>query len=78
MPPDLRDRVLVSAEEDGVYLGTLTASDARRITDIPGFEYQPDWTADGSKLVLRVDDATGTSGGIWSGQRRWIRSRSTA
>jgi len=38
----------------------------RRITNIPGFEYQPDWTADGTKLVLRVDDESGRSGGVWS------------
>ena len=34
----------------------------RRITNIPGFEYQPDWTADGTKLVSRVDDESGRAG----------------
>jgi Tol biopolymer transport system component len=66
MPVDLQDRVLAFAMDDGVYLGRADGSDAHRITDIPGFEYQPDWTADGTKLVLRVDDPFGRSGGVWS------------
>jgi Tol biopolymer transport system component len=49
-----------------VYVGRADGAGVRRITNIPGFEYQPDWTADGTKLVLRVDDESGRSGGVWS------------
>jgi TolB protein len=66
LPDDLKDRVLAFVRDDGVYLGRADGSDVHRITDIPGFEYQPDWTADGTKLVLRVDDQPGQSGGVWS------------
>jgi Tol biopolymer transport system component len=49
-----------------VYVGRADGAGVRRITNIPGFEYQPDWTADGTKLVLRVDDGSGRAGGVWS------------
>ncbi len=66
LPSDLKPRVLAFVLKDGVYLGRADGSDVHRITSIPGYEYQPDWTADGRKLVLRVDDPTGKSGGVWS------------
>jgi len=66
LPDDLRNRVLAFTLEDGVYVGRADGSDVHRITDIPGFEYQPDWTTDGTKLVLRVDDPSGQTGGVWS------------
>jgi Tol biopolymer transport system component len=66
LPDDLKNRVLAFTLEDGVYLGRADGAEVRRITSIPGFEYQPDWTADGTKLVLRVDDPSGHSGGVWS------------
>jgi large repetitive protein len=59
-------RELAFALEDGVYVGSADGSNMRRITDIPGFEYQPNWSSDGTKLLLRVDDESGQSGGVWS------------
>ena len=66
LPHDLRARELAFALEDGVYVGRADGTGIRRITDIPGFEYQPDWSSDGTKLLLRVDDESGRSGGVWS------------
>jgi len=66
LPNDLKNRILAFTLEDGVYVGRADGSQLHRLTDIPGFEYQPDWRADGTKLVLRVDDASGQSGGVWS------------
>ena len=65
-PAELGRRELAFVLADGVYVGRADGGGVRRITNIPGFEYQPDWTADGTKLVLRVDDASGRSGGVWS------------
>jgi Tol biopolymer transport system component len=66
LPDDLAARELAFALEDGVYVGRADGTGIRRITDIPGFEYQPNWSSDGSKLLLRVDDESGQSGGVWS------------
>lgn len=66
LPNDLKHRVLAFVLRDGVYLGRADGSVVHRITNIHGFEYQPDWTTDGRTLALRVDDPTGTSGGVWS------------
>jgi Tol biopolymer transport system component len=66
LPHDLATRELAFALEDGVYVGRADGSVVRRITDIPGFEYQPNWSSDGTKLLLRVDDESGESGGVWS------------
>ena len=66
VPAGLGRRELAFVLADGVYVGRADGAGVRRITNIPGFEYQPDWTADGTKLVLRVDDASGRSGGVWS------------
>jgi Tol biopolymer transport system component len=63
---ELGRRALAFVVADGVYVGRADGGGVRRITNIPGFEYQPDWTADGTKLVLRVDDASGRAGGVWS------------
>jgi Tol biopolymer transport system component len=63
---ELGRRELAFVLADGVYVGRADGAGVRRITNIPGFEYQPDWTADGTKLVLRVDDESGRSGGVWS------------
>jgi len=66
LPDDLRARELAFALEDGVYVGRADGTGIRRITDIPGFEYQPNWSSDGTKLLLRVDNESGQSGGVWS------------
>lgn len=66
LPHDLATRELAFALEDGVYVGRADGTGIRRITDIPGFEYQPNWSSDGTKLLLRVDDESGLSGGVWS------------
>ena len=66
LPHDLATRELAFALEDGVYVGRADGRGIRRITDIPGFEYQPNWSSDGTKLLLRVDDESGLSGGVWS------------
>lgn len=66
LPHDLATRELAFALEDGVYVGRADGTGIRRITDIPGFEYQPNWSSDGRKLLLRVDDVSGKSGGVWS------------
>jgi Tol biopolymer transport system component len=66
LPDDLAARELAFALEDGVYVGRADGTEIRRITDIPGFEYQPNWSSDGTKLLLRVDDESGRSGGVWS------------
>ena len=66
LPHDLRARELAFALKDGVYVGRADGTRIRRITDIPGFEYQPNWSSDGTKLLLRVDDESGESGGVWS------------
>jgi len=63
---ELGRRALAFVLADGVYVGRADGAGVRRITNIPGFEYQPDWTADGTKLVLRVDDGSGRAGGVWS------------
>lgn len=63
---ELGRRALAFVLADGVYVGRADGAGVRRITTIPGFEYQPDWTADGTKLVLRVDDESGRAGGVWS------------
>jgi TolB protein len=64
LPADLRGRTLAFVRKDGVYVGKADGSDMHRITNLAGFEYQPDWTSDGQKLVLRVD--TKTAGGTWT------------
>jgi dipeptidyl aminopeptidase/acylaminoacyl peptidase len=66
VPAELGRRQLAFVLADGVYVGRADGAGVRRITNLPGFEYQPDWTADGTKLVLRVDDQSGRSGGVWS------------
>jgi Tol biopolymer transport system component len=66
LPDDLAARELAFALEGGVYVGRADGTKIRRITDIPGFEYQPNWSSDGTKLLLRVDDESGASGGVWS------------
>jgi Tol biopolymer transport system component len=66
LPEDLATRELAFTLEDGVYVGNADGTGIRRITDIPGFEYQPNWSSDGTKLLLRVDDESGQSGGVWS------------
>ncbi|HYZ10838.1 MAG TPA: hypothetical protein VE962_02985 [Actinomycetota bacterium] len=48
---------------NGIYVARTSGAGERRITEgIPGFEYQPDWSPDGRKLLLRVD---GRQGGVW-------------
>jgi Tol biopolymer transport system component len=66
LPDDLAARELAFALEGGVYVGRADGTKIRRITDIPGFEYQPNWSSDGTKLLFRVDDESGRSGGVWS------------
>src|SRR5207249_4182175 len=66
IPAELGRRELAFALADGVYMARADGAGRRRVTSIPGFEYQPDWSADGTKLVLRVDDEAGRSGGVWS------------
>lgn len=66
LPDGLAARELAFARDDGVYVGRADGTGIRRITDIPGFEYQPNWSSDGTKLLLRVDDESGQSGGVWS------------
>jgi TolB protein len=65
IPADLAGRTLAFVKKDGIYVGRAGGSDVHRITNIRGFEYQPDWTTDASRLVLRVD-TTRRSGGVWS------------
>jgi Tol biopolymer transport system component len=59
----LEQRWLAFARADGVYLARADGSGVKRLTDIPAFEYQPDWSPDGRKLLLRVDAAEGKPGG---------------
>jgi Tol biopolymer transport system component len=66
LPDDLAARELAFALEGGVYVGRADGTKIRRITDIPGFEYQPNWSSDGTKLLFRVDDESARSGGVWS------------
>jgi Tol biopolymer transport system component len=66
LPHDLAGRELAFALRDGIYVGRADGTEIRRITDIPGYEYQPNWSSDGTKLLLRVDDESGASGGVWS------------
>jgi TolB protein len=59
----LEKRWLAFSLSDGVYLARADGSGGRRLTNIREFEYQPDWSPDGKKLVLRVDAAEGKPGG---------------
>lgn len=59
----LEKRWLAFALPDGLYLAMADGSGMKRLTDIRGFEYQPDWSPDGRKLLLRVDVAEGKPGG---------------
>jgi TolB protein len=59
----LEQRWLAFALSHGVYQAKADGSEMKRLTDIRGFEYQPDWSPDGRKLLLRVDAAEGKPGG---------------
>ena len=58
----LEQRWLAFALSHGVYQAKADGSRMKRLTDIRGFEYQPDWSPDGKKLLLRVDAAEGKPG----------------
>jgi hypothetical protein len=53
--PPPRRRTVAIVRERGVYVGRAAGSRLRRITRIPGFEFQPEWSPDGRWLLLRVD-----------------------
>jgi Tol biopolymer transport system component len=59
----LEKRWLAFALSDGVYLARADGSGRKRLTRIREFEYQPDWSPDAKKLLLRVDAAEGRRGG---------------
>jgi Tol biopolymer transport system component len=59
----LEQRWLAFALSHGVYQAKADGSEMKRLTDIRGFEYQPDWSPDGRKLLLRVDAVEGKPGG---------------
>jgi Tol biopolymer transport system component len=59
----LEKRWLAFALADGVYLARADGSGRRRLTQLREFEYQPDWSPDGKKLLLRVDAEEGRAGG---------------
>jgi Tol biopolymer transport system component len=58
----LGKRWLAFALVNGVYVARADGSGMKRLTYIREFEYQPDWSPDGRKLVLRVDGAEGKPG----------------
>jgi TolB protein len=72
----LEKRWLAFALADGVYTARADGSGMRRLTDVPEFEYQPDWSPDAKKLVLRVDAPEGKPGGgvhvVTVGRRRAV------
>jgi len=53
--PSLARRVVAVTREQGVYVGSADGSNLGRITNLRGFEYQPEWSPDGGRLLLRVD-----------------------
>jgi len=59
----LENRWLAFTLANGVYLARADGSGMKRLTYVRQFEYQPDWSPDGRKLLLRVDAADGKPGG---------------
>jgi TolB protein len=58
----LGNRWLAFALANGVYVARADGSRMKRLTYVREFEYQPDWSPDGRKLLLRVDAAEGRPG----------------
>jgi Tol biopolymer transport system component len=54
----LGQRRVAFSREDGVYVARTDGTGIRRLTRLPEFEYQPDWSPDGRRLLLRVDGET--------------------
>jgi Tol biopolymer transport system component len=59
----LGKRWLAFTRADGIYVARADGSGSRRITSIPQFEYQPDWSPDGRRVLLRVDAPDESRGG---------------
>jgi len=51
-------RRLAFVRANGVYVGRSDGTRVRRLTRLRGFEYQPDWSPAGRRLLLRVDGET--------------------
>jgi TolB protein len=58
----LGKRWLAFALANGIYMARADGSRMKRVTYVREFEYQPDWSPDGRKLLLRVDAAEGRPG----------------
>jgi TolB protein len=58
----LGKRWLAFTLANGVYVARVDGSGMKRLTNLREFEYQPDWSPDGRKLLLRVDAAEGRAG----------------
>ena len=56
--PPIDRRRLAFTRPNGVYVGRSDGTRIRRLTRLPAFEYQPDWSPDGSRLLLRADGET--------------------
>jgi Tol biopolymer transport system component len=62
----LEQRWLAFTRADGIYVARADGSGSRRITSIPNFEYQPDWSPDRRKVLARVDAPEGSrDGGVF-------------
>jgi TolB protein len=65
VPDEIADRHVVFVRADGTYVARADGSDLHRVVDLGGvFEFQPDVSPDGSRVLLRVDDE-GPSQGTW-------------
>ena len=53
--PAIERRRLAFTRPNGVYVGRSDGTRSRRLTRLSAFEYQPDWSPDGSRLLVRVD-----------------------
>jgi Tol biopolymer transport system component len=65
LPEALMERPLVFTRADGTWVARADGSELRKVVDLSGvFEFQPDVSPDGSRVLLRVDDG-GRSQGTW-------------
>lgn len=57
-PPALPGRIAFHSDRDGeidIYVMNADGSEARRLTDAPGRDFEPHWSPDGSTIVFSTD-----------------------
>jgi Tol biopolymer transport system component len=65
LPADLRRLTLAFTTPSGVYAARADGSKLRLLAARPKGAYQPDWSPDGSSLLLRVDADNPARNGVW-------------